>query len=427
MCKGISFIHVSDIHFNKYSGDEYDIDNDLRNEMILDLQNNASKELSNVQGILVCGDIAFSGKKEEYDKAKTFLKEVLDIFELSKTNIYCVPGNHDVDQGIPKESISVYCAQKYIENIDIDSLDKHFRAFRTDPCVSNLLAYPIAEYNNFSAELSSDFKTMQPYWQSSVELNNKYNLVIHGMNSAIISNADDHKDKKSIRKMMIGRSQIPCNKNDVIYMSLCHHPPEFWSDPNNKLEKLMKERVKIQLYGHKHIQKIIADEKGLIISSGAIHPERGADWVPRYNWLTISVDNQDQLNIRIYPRILDESGNKFICDKNECGANNFKLVTLKLGEKEDLLNKEGVESEYQNINETFDDNEIRRTNITVKEIVYKFLNLNLSQQKQVIRTIPDLKEIKPDDYIKDIDYLLSIIKKHKCESKFLSEINKFYI
>lgn len=33
----LAFIHLSDIHFTKYSGDQYDIDQDLRDELLRDI------------------------------------------------------------------------------------------------------------------------------------------------------------------------------------------------------------------------------------------------------------------------------------------------------------------------------------------------------------------------------------------------------
>ena len=61
-----SFIHMSDIHFRLYSGDPYDLDNPLRKAMINDLRSCVSIHLKNMKGILVCGDLAYSGKDEEF-------------------------------------------------------------------------------------------------------------------------------------------------------------------------------------------------------------------------------------------------------------------------------------------------------------------------------------------------------------------------
>ena len=34
MSENISFVHLSDIHFTKFSGDNLDLDEDLRNEIL---------------------------------------------------------------------------------------------------------------------------------------------------------------------------------------------------------------------------------------------------------------------------------------------------------------------------------------------------------------------------------------------------------
>lgn len=69
----LSFIHLSDIHFHKYSGDAYDIDHDLRCEIIRDISYEYRKKISTIDGILICGDIAFSGDEQQYNSATTFL------------------------------------------------------------------------------------------------------------------------------------------------------------------------------------------------------------------------------------------------------------------------------------------------------------------------------------------------------------------
>ncbi len=72
----LSFIHLSDIHFQKYSGDAYDLDADLRNELLIDISKNFPKSISTASGILICGDIAFSAQEREYTVASSFWEEV---------------------------------------------------------------------------------------------------------------------------------------------------------------------------------------------------------------------------------------------------------------------------------------------------------------------------------------------------------------
>ncbi len=48
--------------------------------------------------VLLSGDLAFSGKPEEYEIAATFLDDLSDATGVSKAHIYCVPGNHDINR-----------------------------------------------------------------------------------------------------------------------------------------------------------------------------------------------------------------------------------------------------------------------------------------------------------------------------------------
>ena len=104
----LSFIHLSDIHFQKYSGDAYDLDADLRNELLIDLSKNFPQSISNANGILICGDIAFSAQKKEYAVASDFLEQLCQQVSLDPSMVFCVPGNHDVDQGMTSVETYLY-------------------------------------------------------------------------------------------------------------------------------------------------------------------------------------------------------------------------------------------------------------------------------------------------------------------------------
>ena len=111
----LSFIHLSDIHFHKYSGDAYDIDHDLRCEIIRDISYEYRKKISTIDGILICGDIAFSGDEQQYNSATTFLNEICNALNLDKSHVFCVPGNHDIDQKITSSQMAVALLQKKLD------------------------------------------------------------------------------------------------------------------------------------------------------------------------------------------------------------------------------------------------------------------------------------------------------------------------
>lgn len=415
--RGLSFIHMSDIHFNKNSGDGYDMDNELRQAVINDLIHNAKHNIDVVDGVLVCGDIAYSGQEKEYDIAKVFLSEVTEIYGLGLNDVFCVPGNHDVNQGVIKESQIIESMQEYIVDIDKkeqNKLDDCLRKVQNDPYIKGILYKAISTYNDSVLEMASDFSVENPIWQSEMKLNDEYVLSIYGMNSVLASNHRDHyineiTNSWEEREMVMNRTQIPKPREKVIYMSLCHHPPECWINKN--LSEYMDERVKIQLYGHKHIQKIDANNKRLRISSGALQPVRGNDWFPRYNWIKIYIED-NELVIWVYPRKYSDIKARFECDydslDNDDKSKEYKIIRIHLEECDNDVEENG--SEIENI---------RKTTTLTKEIVYRFCVLSNAKKKSVLRKYSCIKYES-----NKIDDLLEQLELNSIENEFLEELRR---
>lgn len=94
-------VHLSDIHFTRASGvSVYDLDKNVRNELVLDATK-VAKEIGLVTGVLVTGDIAFSGSNAEYDHATDWLREFCREIGCPAENVWVVPGNTttSIDRG----------------------------------------------------------------------------------------------------------------------------------------------------------------------------------------------------------------------------------------------------------------------------------------------------------------------------------------
>lgn len=319
--KMLAFIHLSDIHFNKSSGGRYDLDEDLRNELLRDVTLNYTKHIPKTDGILICGDVAFSGKQEQYDVAVSFLKHLCAQAHLDETEVFCVPGNHDVDQSVAAEEMGLKELQNALEAENCQgALDERVSRIMMGTKTHELLAKPLENYTeHFASQYSCNMRDLLT-WTHDFELDGRYSLRLFGINSTLISNADDHAAKwgTAQRPMRLSILQVPMNKDGVVYLTLCHHPPEHWNDPDGALARLMDDRVAVQLYGHKHLQKIIHRGKTLIVGSGATHPSRlEPDWQPRYNWLTLDVvPEKDELKVAVYQRVYHNG--RFVAD---CEAN----------------------------------------------------------------------------------------------------------
>jgi predicted MPP superfamily phosphohydrolase len=112
----ITILHLSDIHFKKRIDEE---NKNFRQEVqkkLIDTVKKHTKKHGSPDFVAVTGDIAFSGKKHEYEEALEFfavLKTVLP----KGTKILAVPGNHDVDRQKIKKLNSLH---QLVKNNDVD-------------------------------------------------------------------------------------------------------------------------------------------------------------------------------------------------------------------------------------------------------------------------------------------------------------------
>ncbi|HEU5047546.1 MAG TPA: metallophosphoesterase [Rickettsiales bacterium] len=88
-----TWLHISDFHFNTNNYDQDVVLNALIKSIKSSLNNHTKIDL-----IFATGDIAFSGKTQEYDAATRFFDDLLDVTGLNKERLIIVPGNHDVDR-----------------------------------------------------------------------------------------------------------------------------------------------------------------------------------------------------------------------------------------------------------------------------------------------------------------------------------------
>ena len=89
-------------------------------------------------------------------------------------------------------------------------------------------------FADFTGRYMGNVSSIEGPWTYPLELDDGYSLCLYGINSTIISNADDHRKddngKEVLRKMRLGNHQIPLRENKVIYMTICHHPIQDWKE-----------------------------------------------------------------------------------------------------------------------------------------------------------------------------------------------------
>ena len=95
----LTYVHLSDIHFGKETGSDVYVHEDVKQRLLDDVRTlKAASRLERMHGVIVTGDIAFSGKKSEYDAAAHWLDQLTEVIGCEKTDVLVVPGNHDIDR-----------------------------------------------------------------------------------------------------------------------------------------------------------------------------------------------------------------------------------------------------------------------------------------------------------------------------------------
>jgi predicted MPP superfamily phosphohydrolase len=345
MDEPLVFVHLSDIHFNKKWLDEYDLDRDLRDQLEKDVER-VRKNFDSVRGILVGGDVAFGGKKEEYDVAHTWLKTLCKLVGCREQDVWCIPGNHDIDRDAFDGTLMLPDLHNTLRPADPDNIDDLIVNYLRDKMASELLFRPLENYNDFAALFSRPSRAKPLAWHEDVPLNDGSKLRIYGINSTLVCDSSDDNHK---RRMIVGTLQSrPPEADDVTYLALCHHPPDWLLDYDNFINSL-NSRVRVQLFGHKHFQKVDEINNCLRIGAGAVHPSRKEkNWLPRYNWLSLLVrttKTNRTLDVDVHPRVWGESPPSFAPDYKACDGNEHRVYTLKLPPPDSTSHAPGVHAD----------------------------------------------------------------------------------
>ncbi len=101
---GIAFVHLSDIHFGQEKGGQTVIDDDVKASVIDECrQFFAGMSQQSIGGVIVTGDIAYAGQEAQYKTAGEWLDELTSAIKCKRSDVYVVPGNHDIDRSCISE------------------------------------------------------------------------------------------------------------------------------------------------------------------------------------------------------------------------------------------------------------------------------------------------------------------------------------
>lgn len=274
----MNILHLSDIHFGR-NYPEYGIKDAFdKKEKILDELISCIANIEDdykPEHIVVTGDIAWRGKKKDFDEAFEWFTKLLSATGLQGKDITFCVGNHDVNR-------SYACSNRDLKDNEIEKID-------------NIYAYenvhemepPIYEYDKFCEKigmvpfmypLNGNMEYSYSLGYKDVNFPSGNTIRIFAFNTALISclpNIDDD-------RMWIGQKQIlelmkygimPLKKDDssCYTLALFHHAERFLH-PNEICEydgriatlPLLKDAVDLILCGHTETggRPVLQEQKG---------------------------------------------------------------------------------------------------------------------------------------------------------------------
>lgn len=247
-------IHLSDLHFGTSKQAIL-----WSSQLVEDLQQNL--EITQLDALILSGDIANKSTPEEYDAAKQFLDEFLRDFPLKSEQIIIVPGNHDLNWGLSKEAYTL----KDKEDCTSDELkeDCYISVYDDVVRVVNKEKYPrrfsnfISFYDNYKSNNKS--YNLEPKQQYSLDLIGS-SILVMGLNSAWqldkfnTTRVKINNDALSNALNEIRRNDI--YKNCPIKLAVWHHPinspDEDRIKDSNFLNRLAVNDFSLFLHGHVH-------------------------------------------------------------------------------------------------------------------------------------------------------------------------------
>jgi Calcineurin-like phosphoesterase len=244
--RSISWIHISDFHMQASNAWSQDV---VLTAMADAIERHLKSGIS-LDFILATGDIAFSGKAEEYKLAESFFDALSTVSRVPKERIFCIPGNHDIDR--ERQKLCFRGARSYLESQN-----------QIDPFLSpgEELATLLKRQENYRSFQTSYFsgqertRTADTLGYVSCLPIEGILVVIVGLDSAWLAEggASDH------GKLLIGERQVInaltlVDKYDPhIVIGMSHHPFHVLQDFDRRvIQRRAEKRCHFFHCGHLH-------------------------------------------------------------------------------------------------------------------------------------------------------------------------------
>lgn len=293
-------VHLSDIHFRANDGDPLDPNAELRRELCGDLRRLRTELDRPFDALAISGDIAFSGKEQEFVVARSWIKTLCELIDCPSSGVMVAPGNHDVDRDVVTGSPELLAFQQEMRTSPLLGVDDRLARALRDATLGERVMSSLTEYSKFAHFYGCGCNRQQPWWEKHLSLERRRTVTFRGLNTVLISGPSDNQENG---RLVLGTVQASLDRDlGHINIVIGHHPPS-WLRDQDSAERMLAARAALQLFGHRHEQWIDQLNNSVRLFAGAVHPDRTeGNWVPRYNVIELALTTDEELRIRIWPR-----------------------------------------------------------------------------------------------------------------------------
>ena len=306
----ITILHLSELHFKlKRHEKNITFQRNIQKELVTAVKAHLAKHKS-PDFVVVTGDIAFSGKKHEYEEAVDFFTKLKSILP-AETQFLVVPGNHDADRDQVDEVFSLH--RIVIE----DKIDKFLESKKQ---IKHFINSKFKAFRDFCHRLNpSLYQSRDDYfWVTKFK---EKNVAFLGLNSAWASEGDNDRFNialgyRQVKDALKQSADIP-NR-----IALLHHSPFNWL----KDMEFGKSRVELftncalLLHSHTHVDDALTIKtpvtESICLGSNASYTSEKEGFIG-FQFLRVQFkEKAEGIRIIVWPYIFDKRISRFLPDKH---------------------------------------------------------------------------------------------------------------
>ncbi|KYG03074.1 hypothetical protein BE21_53465 [Sorangium cellulosum] len=266
----IRFLHLSDVHLRPQRVKRYDQDRVLRGLLEFLERDRATSPLDLV---FLTGDLAQSGKREEYALVVDFLRRLIEVTGVPPERLFAIPGNHDVDRDMGRWLLRTL------------STDDEAIAFFEEPASRGFHEKKFEAYRGGLRDLLGASRPLGlATGAEAVEVVDVRGarIGVASFNSAWFAQGDDDHGKLWLGEPSAhGAAQRLADEGVSFAIALLHHPFDYLHEvEREEIERIFERSFELVLRGHLHKDKTrtILSPRGGYVEVAGPAAYQGSQW-----------------------------------------------------------------------------------------------------------------------------------------------------